>query len=53
MPIEEIKGDIFRYPTATYICQQTNCVAMKPHGFSYAIKKTFDICPYSSRKGQG
>ena len=51
MGLKEIKGDIFQYP-ATYIAQQANCVAMKSHGFSDAIKKRFGICPYQSRRGE-
>ena len=33
-----------------YICQQTNCISVKPHGLSETIKKRFNVDPYSIRR---
>ena len=44
-----IKGDLLE-AKAEYICQQSNCISVKPHGLSKSIKDKFDIDPYSIRR---
>ena len=38
--ITEIKGDITKVK-CDYICQQNNCIAVKPHGLSLTIARKF------------
>ena len=47
--IKIINGDLLE-AKAEYICQQSNCISVKPHGLSKAIKDKFDIDPYSNRR---
>lgn len=47
--IQEINGDITEIE-CDYICQQNNCIAVKPHGLSKAIFEKLKVCPYSKRQ---
>jgi len=44
-----IKGDLLN-ATEEYICQQCNCISVKPHGLSKSIKEKFGVDPYSFRR---
>ena len=50
--ITEIKGDITKVK-CDYICQQNNCIAVKPHGLSLTIAREMGVCPYSRRRADG
>lgn len=50
--ITEIKGDITKVKY-DYICQQNNCIAVKPHGLSSIIATELGVCPYSRRRADG
>ena len=50
--ITEIKGDITKVK-CDYICQQNNCIAVKPHGLSLTIAREMGVCPYSRRTADG
>ena len=47
-----VKGDIFDIE-CDYICQQCNCIAVKPHGLSLKIRSKLGVCPYSVRTAEG
>lgn len=36
--------------TEEYICQQTCCTALRPHGLSEVLRIAFGACPYSERR---
>ena len=40
--ITEIKGDITKVK-CDYICQQNNCIAVKPHGLSLTIAREMGV----------
>jgi hypothetical protein len=48
--LTKIKGDITKVES-NYICQQCNCIAVRPHGLSKTIADVLKVCPYSRRRG--
>lgn len=50
--LKEIKGDITKIE-CDYICQQCNCIAVRPHGLSKTIADKLKVCPYSRREADG
>ena len=47
-----VKGDIFEID-CDYVCQQCNCIAVKPHSLSFKIRSKLGVCPYSIRTAEG
>ena len=44
-----VNGDLL-CATEEYICQQNNCIAVKPHGLSESIRRSLGVDPYSIRR---
>lgn len=51
--LEVVRGDLLN-ATEDYICQQCNCISVRPHGLSQQIALKYPhVDPYSSRRPLG